>query len=335
MSTSTSTVAKERSASATFRHDALLYAGDEQFVTSTAAFVRDGLERDEPTLVAVIEPRAALLCEELGQDAGNGNVEYIDMWTVGRNPARIIPAWQDWVDRNRGSGRRFRGIGEPIWAARSPAELVECQQHEQLLNVAFDDGAAWWLLCPYDTATLSDRVITRAHDTHPEFVAAATAAGTATRSHSYPHAEMTRSAMFGAPLPEPDPANVLYRATFGRDELPLVRRELTARAHLLGLGPRHTADLVLVADELAANSIVHGGGRGTIRLWRDNPVNTVCEVRDRGLITDPLVGRRRPALTEGKGAGLWIANQLCDLVQIRSAPEFGTIVRVHFTDPRI
>jgi anti-sigma regulatory factor (Ser/Thr protein kinase) len=151
---------------------------------------------------------------------------------------------------------------------------------------------------------------------------------------------MTRNAMLASPLPEPDPANVLYQAVFGRDELPLLRRELTAHARLFGLGPQRTADLVLVADELAANSVLHGGGRGTIRLWRDNTgndntVNTVCEVRDRGLITDPLVGRRRPALSEGKGAGLWIANQLCDLVQIRSAPGIGTIVRVHFTEPRI
>jgi anti-sigma regulatory factor (Ser/Thr protein kinase) len=87
-------------------------------------------------------------------------------------------------------------------------------------------------------------------------------------------------------------------------------------------------DLVLVANELACNSIRHGGGTGTLRLWRESG-ELVFEVQDRGLVTDPLIGRRNPNPTTGGGAGLWIANQVCDLVQIRSTPENGTTVRVH------
>jgi anti-sigma regulatory factor (Ser/Thr protein kinase) len=332
METSAPGSAPGRPVGATFRHDAMLYAGDEQFVAAAASFVRDALEHDEAMLVAVIEPRASLLREELGTQAKA--VEFLDMWNVGRNPARIIPAWQQWVERHQGSGRGFRGIGEPIWAARSPAELIECQQHEQLLNVAFDDGAPWWLLCPYDTANLPKPVITRAYDTHPQLMEseAISVPGAVIRSHSYPHAELTPNAMFAAPLADPEPSAMLYQAEFVRTELPLLRHELAARAAALGLGPRRTEDLVLVADELAANSVCHGGGRGTLRFWREGR-GAVCEVRDRGLVTDPLIGRRRPALAEGKGAGLWIANQLCDLVQIRSTPELGTVVRAHFTEP--
>jgi anti-sigma regulatory factor (Ser/Thr protein kinase) len=318
--------------STAFRHEALLYASDEQFVQAAAGFVRDGLERGEPTLVAMIDPRAGLLREELGSDAGA--VEFLDIWHVGRNPARIIPVWQDWVDRNRRSGRGFRGISEPIWATRSQAELIECQQHEQLLNVAFDDGDAWWLLCPYDAANLSDQVIASAYDTHPGSYSGLMAQSAANRSRSYRRAELTSGAMFGAPLPDPDPLDVVYRVAFGRDELPVLRHELAAHAAALGLDARQTEDLVLVADELAANSIRHGGGSGTLTFWREGR-GAACEVHDRGLITDPLAGRRRPALAEGKGAGLWIANQLCDLVQIRSAPAAGTTVRVHFFDPGI
>ena len=51
-------------------------------------------------------------------------------------------------------GKRLRGIGEPIWAARTPAEMAECHRHEGLLNVAFADSPGFWLLCPYDTTTL-------------------------------------------------------------------------------------------------------------------------------------------------------------------------------------
>ena len=43
--------------------------------------------------------------------------------------------------------------------------------------------------------------------------------------------------------------------------------------------------------------------------------------------TEPLVGRERPAGPAG-GYGLWLANQLCDLVQVRSFPA-GSVVRLH------
>ena len=68
-------------------------------------------------------------------------------------------------------GRRLRGIGEPIWADRSPDELVECQRHEALLNLAFADAGDFWLLCPYDVDALDPDVIAEAHHSHPAVVA--------------------------------------------------------------------------------------------------------------------------------------------------------------------
>ncbi|MFL6112568.1 MAG: anti-sigma factor RsbA family regulatory protein [Catenulispora sp.] len=318
---STATSDRAVAGSGGFRHDALLYAGERQFVERTAAFVRDALEREEPVLVAVIEPRRSLLREELGPDAER--VEFLDMWNVGRNPARIIPAWQRWVERHRGSGRAFRGIGEPIWAQRDPQALVECQIHEQLLNTAFDGGPGWWLLCPYDIEALPDPVITRAHQTHPGVLD-----GDAhRRSAHYPHGESAFPAVFATGLPEPDPARLLYERRFELDDLAGLREAVQACARSLGAPEQRAADLVLVANELATNTVRHGGGNGVLRLWREGDA-AVCEVRDRGVIDDPLVGRRRPDLDAHGGAGVWLANQLCDLVQIRSSVDAGTIVRI-------
>jgi hypothetical protein len=53
----------------------------------------------------------------------------------------------------------------------------------------------------------------------------------------------------------------------------------------------------------------------------------VVEVADAGVIEQPLVGRLRPTVEQEGGRGLWIANQLCDLVQVRSGAE-GTVVRL-------
>ena len=126
------------------------------------------LAGDEPTLVVVDAAKVAALRAELGADADR--VHFADMAEVGRNPARIIPRWRGFVDEHLRPDRPVRGIGEPIWAGRSPAELVECQAHETLLNYAFADSPAWSLLCPYDTAALPPAVVDEARRSHP-FVA--------------------------------------------------------------------------------------------------------------------------------------------------------------------
>jgi hypothetical protein len=54
----------------------------------------------------------------------------------------------------------------------------------------------------------------------------------------------------------------------------------------------------------------------------------VVEVCDLGVIDDVLVGRGSIDLASEHGRGIWIANQLCDLVQVRSG-RHGTQVRLH------
>ena len=63
---------------------------------------------------------------------------------------------------------------------------------------------------------------------------------------------------------------------------------------------------MLAANEIATNSIRHGGGEGTLLAWIDGDA-VVCEISDEGQITDPLVGRRRPPADAAGGRGLWLA----------------------------
>src|ERR671935_738290 len=148
-----------------FRHEALFYAGRDDFVRRIGAFLRDAVEAGEPTLVVVDAAKIDLLREEL--DGAAGAIQFADMAEVGANPARIIPAWREFVTRHAPTGRRLRGIGEPIWPERTAAELVECERHESLLNLAFTGGPSWWLLCPYDTEALDPAVLEEACRTHP------------------------------------------------------------------------------------------------------------------------------------------------------------------------
>jgi hypothetical protein len=63
-----------------------------------------------------------------------------------------------------------------------------------------------------------------------------------------------------------------------------------------------------------------------LRTWRAG-AEVVCQVDDGGTITDPLAGRRR-AVRDADGQGLWVVNQVCDLVQLWSVPG-RTTVRMH------
>ena len=65
------------------------------------------------------------------------------------------------------AGAGCGGIGEPVWAGRSAAELEECRRHESLLNLAFADAPEFSLMCPYDSAALTDEDLAAARHSHP------------------------------------------------------------------------------------------------------------------------------------------------------------------------
>jgi anti-sigma regulatory factor (Ser/Thr protein kinase) len=303
-----------------FRHDALFYADTQGFVTGVSAFIRDSVAEREPILVVVGAEKIELLRRELGGDPEG--VRFADMLQLGRNPARIIPAWRDFVSEHAASGRRFRGIGEPIWATRSASELVECARHEALLNLAFAGGLTWWLVCPYDAGSLPASVLDEAERNHPWV----TRDGEGRGSETYRGIEDV-ARPFDDPLPEPAADVPAHRFGGDGETLSALRLRVTGSAGALGLDPARTDDLVLIVNEVATNSVRHGGGTGTLRIWGEGP-SVICEIRDGGRILDPLVGRRKPPGDRGSGLGLWLANQLCDLVQIRSFPT-GTAVRLH------
>jgi anti-sigma regulatory factor (Ser/Thr protein kinase) len=301
-----------------FRHEALFYGGLDGWLEGTTSFVREGLEVEEPAFVVAGAPKLAALKAELGP--GADLVQYADMEEVGLNPARIIPAWTDFLARSAPEGQRVRGIGEPIWAERSPDELIECQRHESLLNVAFADSPGWWLLCPYDVGELGPEVLEEARRSHPFLWQG----GAHTESLIYRDLE-TAAAPFDVPLPAAPSSAKQFQLEL--NTLYLVREIVARAASAHGLDEGRTSDLVLSVNELAGNSLRHGGGAGTLRIWKHGPA-LVCEIEDTGHIDKPLVGRERPSTDQERGFGLWLVNQMCDLVQVRTF-KTGSVVRLH------
>ena len=304
-------------ATAEFEHEAFFYSDARSFTDGTANFVRAGLARDEPVLVVVNEAKIAQLRHALGPDDAD-RVQFADMATVGANPGRIIDAWRRFVDDHGRGTEPVRGIGEPISAERSTAELIECHAHESLLNVAFRDAHAFKLMCPYDTNALSATVIEEAAVNHPILVDA----------HGRRPSDDYRLAYERyktEPLPEPSGNRAVIR--FDIESLHAVRERVGQCARAAGSAQSRVDEIVLAVSEVATNSVRHGGGAGVAEIWTTD-AGLVVDVRDHGRMRDPLAGRLRPPPAAEGGFGLWMANKLCDLVQIRTTAT-GTVVRLH------
>lgn len=130
-------------------------------------------------------------------------------------------------------------------------------------------------------------------------------------------------------LPEglPRPRGDVWEIPFAAGDLFELRQLVTAWASKEALGSEATEDLVLAVHEIANNSIRHGGGVGMLRLWRTGD-ELVCEVQDAGYIRDTRLMHRPPGRLASASRGLWITEQICDLVEIFSSPR-GSQVRMH------
>jgi len=298
-----------------FAHPALFYRGEDQYTAGTVPFVRAGLAAGEAVAVAVPGPRLELIRAGLG--SSGAGVRFLDMTEVGRNPGRIIPGVLRAFADAHAYGGRVRIIGEPIWPGRTAVEYPACVQHEALINSAFEDREVT-ILCPYDADRLESHVLADARATHPVVIDGDARLPSATYD---PRRAIAR---YNEPLPHPPGAASI---AFVAGDLPKSRYFAVQEAERLGLAGVRVQDLTLAVAELTTNSVLHGGGSGTLRIWAEDE-RIVCEVHDRGRLTDPLAGRRPPARDQPGGRGLLLVHYVADLVRVHAAAD-GTTIRFY------
>ncbi|WP_046732524.1 anti-sigma factor RsbA family regulatory protein [Streptomyces humi] len=303
-----------------FVHPALFYGDEDEYLAGTVPFVQEALDAGEPVAVAVPGENLRLIRAALG--AGAGSVLFLDMREAGRNPGRILPGVLLAFADAQPSGRRVRIIGEPVWAGRTATEYPACVQHEALINTAFQ-GREVTVLCPYDTTRLDTRAVADAYATHPTYLTAGSSAPRTSSAYA-PEAVL---AHYDRPLP-PAPGPGLPVA-FDAGSLSAARHLATDAAVRYGLTGSRLHDLALAVAELTTNSVVHGGGSGTLEVWAEDG-HVLCEVRDKGCLTDPLAGRRPAPRDRRGGRGLLLVNLVADLVRVHTEPS-GTTIRCWFT----
>lgn len=301
-----------------FQHEALFYAAQDELISELADFVADGLVRGEPALLALSEHKLGPLRDTLGGD--QEGVRFLDMDVVGANPARLIPAYRELIAEVAGDGV-CRGVGEPVGPQRHGDELAECHIHEFLCNIAFAD-CRWWVLCPYDTTKLDVATVEYARRSHPWIVENRQRQ----RSQAYEDV-VSATAPLGAALAPAPPDSV--RLVHDREDVGKVRAFIASQLDgaTLGLTPKRVQAMTLAVDLLIANPAGCGSCEGVLRLWRTYDA-VVSELRLPYAVTDPLVGREDPDADPRSGPAFRAANELCDLVQVRS-DDTSTTVRLH------
>ncbi|MFJ4716235.1 anti-sigma factor RsbA family regulatory protein [Streptomyces sp. NPDC088785] len=307
-------------------HQALIYGSDEAFLTAMAAFCVNGLEAEDAVLAVTTRSNISMLRQTLGDVARH--VEFIDAHAFYEAPGRTMGAYYRYVDQHTTGGRhrQARVIGEPVWHGRDPLETAEWTRYEAAINVAFANCPAW-IVCPYDTRTLPEAIVTGARRTHPEVITGPST----TTSHHYVAPDtghdVWRSPL--TPVPCDGEETVLH---FGAD-LSAVRDFVTRAATTRGLPGDKAQRLVFAVNEVATNAIQHGPGEGRITLWRAGH-RIVCDVTNPGAADglDWYLGYLPPDPAQPTGHGLWTVRQLCDLTEIATGPH-ETTVRLHLALP--
>jgi len=181
------------------------------------------------------------------------------------------------------------------------------------------DGLNVTGLCPYDASCLDKSVLADVRLTHPQIWQG----GSRKRSPEY--ALDAALDQCNQPLVT-NPAAVTYTVSEPAD-LAGARKCGDRYGRLLGMSADSVADLMLVATELATNSLAHGGGACRLAFWYEAG-HVVCEARDMGHWADPLAGRRLPAARGAGPYGLFVVNAIADLLRTHTTPA-GTTIHVY------
>jgi anti-sigma regulatory factor (Ser/Thr protein kinase) len=298
-------------------HQAFLYDGAAQFAEAMAPLVRAGVERGDKVLVAAKRASSEALREELGSDGAA--VELHDTLEWHPRPVHRLMAVQRTL-AELAPDRRLLALGEPVWTG-SAATRREWARYESTINVALAD-APLRFICLYDRSELPQSILDYGLETHPEVVEGGVACPCATFE---PPADFVRRLDAGGRVESgPDHHEIPFTGDYH------AFRHLLARLAVeCGMDADRAEELVLAANEVVSNSVIHGAPPVAARCWVADG-DFVCEVSDGGPgVADPFAGWTLPPPGSPGGWGLAVARRICDALEVAGGNGEGSRVRLY------
>jgi anti-sigma regulatory factor (Ser/Thr protein kinase) len=290
------------------RHHALVYESEDEYLECSVPFLKEGFEAGEGAIVAHAKAGLAMVREALGPDAAE--VTFVDVSAAYTRPAQTLASYHEVFARQLQKTSKLRAVAD-VQFGLDPAEWDLWTGYEAVFNRSFEHLPAW-VLCSYNANGTPDPIIEGVWQTHPEVV---DVDGWTTSEHFEDPDELLRRL---TPAPEPLPELRSIPFGHGAEEF----REGFARELFDEQVPEARGlEMLVAANEIAANADEHGGGIKDVRVGRAQD-RMVCEIVDRGEgFDDPAAGYLAPR--PGIGTGLWVARQLTWRIEFfRSAAGF-------------
>jgi anti-sigma regulatory factor (Ser/Thr protein kinase) len=288
-----------------FRHNALVYGSQDEYLARVVPFLKEGIEAGEGAVVAHTKPGLAMMREALGADADQ--VRFVDVSSAYTRPARTLAAYHEVWARQLQQTPTLRAVAD-VQFGSDPGEGDLWTGYEAVFNRSFAHLPAW-VICSYNANGTPDAIIDGVWQTHPEVV---TDEGWKASDRFEDPDELLRRL-----TPTPEPLPELRSIPFGRD-VEQFRERLAHELVADGVAEARVLDMLLAATEVATNALQHGGGVEEVRVGRADG-RFICEIIDPGDgFDDPAAGYLAPR--EGIGTGLWVARQLTWLIEFFRSP---------------
>jgi anti-sigma regulatory factor (Ser/Thr protein kinase) len=295
-------------------HHAFLYQDDDALIGEVVAFARSGLEDDEHVVVALEQGKVRQVEGQLGSDGAG--VEFLEASRLYDRHGEMFASIVGRLERHRG---KVRVVAEQALGRRAPVDVRAYMRYEAASTLAYEAYGAS-VACPYDAGRLPAGILEAALRTHPAILDN----GRSRPSEAYvdPRDFVREHVQLARP-----PAGVEPYELTRLEEIAGVRTLVRERAGAEGLGGQAVDDLCTAVSEVAANAFLHGAAPRQLRIFVADD-QLVCQVGDGGAgLADPLAGYLPPPSGQIGGRGLWIAHQLCDVVEVAS--NGGNCVSLH------
>jgi anti-sigma regulatory factor (Ser/Thr protein kinase) len=296
-----------------FVHEALIYRGEAEFDAAMHAFLQEAAAAGDPVMIALPGPRLRYVREALATPLAEARLE--DAEQVGRNPSRLLSMIEEWVESHDGHARV---MSEVVWPGRSHAEAVEALRNHALVNHALA-GSGATIMSSFDAEHLDADILAGVEMAHPTVVEGGQ------RRPGNAYADPLGSA-FGERWPLQDPTGPVSEHPLN-GSLNELRRAIAEDPTLGSLSAGRRSDLIFAINEAATNAVRHGNVKCMTRIWHEGG-EIVTEVSAASEMADVMAGRHRPPADALEGRGMWLINELCDLVELRSGTA-GTTLRMH------